>query len=259
MLFSPREYLDGSGPSNFQVRSLEDAVIQQPPIPTPPSPPEIYVPGPQGPQGQQGPLIRIGAGGPNAIYEAYRHQRDELKDQLDRLEDQREELTEQLQAPGIPGVDAKGIEQRIAALDLRIASIDKQIAEADAAVARAAAIPGAIVPDPPEPPRQGPPEEFFVLAGIFMFIVVLPLTIAYARRIWRRGAAVVTSLPQDIYDRFTRVEQSLDSIAVEVERIGEGQRFLTRLHAEQRGLGSGPAERVESASREKEPHRRGTL
>jgi hypothetical protein len=236
-------------------------VIQQPPIPAPPSPPEIYVPGPQGPQGQPGPLIRIGTpgGGPNAIYEAYRHQRDELKDQLDRLEDQREELTEQLQAPNIPPVDAKGVEQRIAALDLRIASIDKQIAEADAAVARAAAIPGAIVPDPPEPPRQGPPEEVFVLAGIFLFIVVLPLTIAYARRIWRRGAAVVTSLPQDIYDRFTRVEQSLDSIAVEVERIGEGQRFLTRLHAEQRGLGAGPAERVESASREKEPHRRGSL
>lgn len=218
--------------------------------PTPPSPPEIYVAGPQG------PLIRSGS--PSAVYEGFRHQRDELKDQLDRLENQRENLSEQLQTPNLPGVDAKGVEQRIAALDLRIAAIDKQIADADAAVARAAAVPGAIVPQP-DPVRQGPPEEAYVLTGIFMFIVILPLTIAYARRIWRRGAAVVSSLPQDIYDRFTRVEQSLDSIAVEVERIGEGQRFLTRLHAEQRGLGAGPAERVEAASREKEPQRRNSL
>ena len=29
-----------------------------------------------------------------------------------------------------------------------------------------------------------------------------------------------------------RLEQAVDSIAIEVERISEGQRFLTRLHSD---------------------------
>jgi hypothetical protein len=33
-------------------------------------------------------------------------------------------------------------------------------------------------------------------------------------------------------DRMRRLEQAVDSIAIEVERISEGQRFLTRLHSE---------------------------
>ena len=61
------------------------------------------------------------------------------------------------------------------------------------------------------------------------------------------------ALPQEIYDRFTRVEQSLDTIAIEVERVGEGQRFLTRMQSEQveRALGPGAAERVEVGNRER--------
>jgi hypothetical protein len=208
---------------------------QQPTPPIPPEPVIVQV-------GPQGPVIRAG-GSPSATYEALRHSRDELRNQLDGLEDQREELVEQLAEPASVGPVKQGIETRIAAIDGRIAAIDKQIADADAAVARAAAVPGAIVPPPPDPPEPGPPEEFWVIMGIFMFVVVLPLTIAYARRIWRRGAAAIASLPQDIYDRFSRLEQGVDAIAVEVERIGEGQRFLTRLHTEQRGLGAGGADR----------------
>ena len=33
-------------------------------------------------------------------------------------------------------------------------------------------------------------------------------------------------------DRLTNLEQSVDAVAIEVERIGEGQRFMTRLFAE---------------------------
>jgi hypothetical protein len=206
--------------------------------------------------GPDGPVIRAGgAPSANATYEALRNSREELGNQLDRLENQRENLVEELAEPTATGAVKQGIEARIATIDARIGTIDKQIADADAAVARAAAVPGAVVPPPPEPPEPGPPEEFWVIAGIFMFVVVLPLTIAYARRIWRRGAAAITSLPQDIYDRFTRLEQGIDAIAVEVERIGEGQRFLTRLQTEQRGLAGGQPERVEARQREGERSR----
>ena len=190
-----------------------------------------------------------GRGSPTAVYEAMRQQRNELENQLERLEDQREEISDQLRTPTVGGADQRGLESRLATIDGRIASVEQQLAEADAAVARAAAIPGAVQPPPPPPRRQGPPEEVFVLAGVFMFVVILPLVIAYARRIWRRGAAAVASIPQDIYERFSRLDQAIDSVAIEVERIGEGQRFLTRLHAE-RGLGAGAAERIEVPERE---------
>lgn len=188
---------------------------------------------------------------PNQVYEAYREQRSELQNQLERLHDQRQDLSEQLKQVGLDEVDRKGLEQRLQAVDQRITATEAQLAMADANVARAAAIPGAIVHEPP-PPRQGPPDEVYFLTGVFMFVVLFPLSVAYARRIWRRGAAAVTQIPQEIYDRFSRLDQSVDAIAIEVERIGEGQRYLTKLYADQRALGAGAAEPIEMPARERE-------
>ena len=67
----------------------------------------------------------------------------------------------------------------------------------------------------------------------YMFVAIFPISIAFARRIWRRSAAAVATIPQDIIDRFTQIDQAVESIAVEVERIGEGQRFITRVLSEQ--------------------------
>ena len=43
--------------------------------------------------------------------------------------------------------------------------------------------------------------------------------------LWR-----VAALPMD--DRLDHLQQSVDAVAIEVERIGEAQRFSTKLHAE---------------------------
>ena len=44
----------------------------------------------------------------------------------------------------------------------------------------------------------------------------------------------------------------MDSIAIEVERIGEGQRFVTRvMSGNGRALGAGAAQPIEVAAREK--------
>lgn len=169
--------------------------------------------------------------GPSAIYQAFVNQRSELRDQLETLQDARRDLSRQLQDPMVTGADRAGLEKHISELDGRITSLDQQIATADAQVARAAAVPGAVIPPPPVI-RNGPPDEVYVLGGIFMFVVLMPLSIAYARRLWRRGAAVVSALPQELMDRLTRLDQAVDSIAVEVERIGEGQRFVTRVLAD---------------------------
>jgi hypothetical protein len=173
--------------------------------------------------------------GAASVYRAFRAQRQELSGQLEDLQDTRTTLMRELeQLPaGAPG--RAGIEQRIAGIDARIATMDKQIADADAQVAKAAAIPGAVV-EPPRFVKQGPPEEFWVISGIFIIVVLLPLSIAYARRIWKRGAAVVTAFPKEIGERLARLEQSAEATALEVERIGEGQRFLTRIFTDGNGL-----------------------
>ena len=64
-----------------------------------------------------------------------------------------------------------------------------------------------------------------------------PLARAYAKRMEQGGSAA--RIPSDVSARLERMEQAIDSIAVEVERISEGQRFTTKLLAERSGAAVG--------------------
>lgn len=72
-----------------------------------------------------------------------------------------------------------------------------------------------------------------MLAIVFgtMSSVLYPLARAWARRIENRGAPLVLPL-RDVEERLDRIERAVESIAVEVERVSEGQRFVTKLLAE---------------------------
>jgi hypothetical protein len=168
---------------------------------------------------------------PSAVYEALRNQREILGDQLSSLENQRSELNAQLQRGTVQGASRVGVENRIAAIDGRIADLEKQIAGVDAQVSSAAAIPGAIAPRV-EIRSNDVPEEAFVLGGLFMIIVLFPMSIAMARRIWKRSSNAISQIPADLMARLSRIEQAVDTSAVEIERIGEGQRFITKLFSE---------------------------
>ncbi len=186
---------------------------------------------------------------PQAAYHAFRAQRRELSRQLEELQSSRESIVDNLASEEqvVSQADRAGLEQRLKAIDERILLLDMQIAQADAQVAQAAAIPGAAI-ELPSPRRDGPPEEAFVLGGMLIVFGLLPLSIAYARRIWRRSAKVITTFPQELSDRLLRVEQSVEATALEVERIGEGQRFMTKLFTE------GPAAKMlEGQKRERFP------
>jgi hypothetical protein len=67
------------------------------------------------------------------------------------------------------------------------------------------------------------------LAALAAIIVSLH---AYATRYARRKNAPVSLTRHDDDDRLARIEQAVDAIAIEVERIAESQRFLTRLQTE---------------------------
>ena len=194
----------------------------------------------------------------SAIYEGFKAQRRELSNQLEELESTRSDISSQLEQLSASSPERKGLETRMTDVDSRIATVDQMLASNAAQIATASAIPGAVV-EPPQIIRNGPPEEAYVVGTIFMFVFLLPISIAFARRIWRRSAAVVTSFPREIADRLSRMEQAVEATAVEVERIGEGQRFLTRLFTEGEGaraIGAGaaqPLERKQTKSAERLP------
>ena len=66
--------------------------------------------------------------------------------------------------------------------------------------------------------------------GFFAMVATIavgaPLARAFARRM-ERDAKV--KIAPEITSRLERIEQAVDSIAIEVERISEGQRFTTKL------------------------------
>lgn len=77
------------------------------------------------------------------------------------------------------------------------------------------------------------PGEVMVAAIVFgtLGTVFYPLARALARRL-EGGVASVAPSMQGVEDRLDRIERSVEAIALEVERVSEGQRFVTKLLAE---------------------------
>lgn len=84
-----------------------------------------------------------------------------------------------------------------------------------------------------------------VALGLFMSVAYSINAIARAAVAHRKEAARVEreAVPALTEARLARIEQAVDAIAVEVERISEGQRFTTRLLSEQSHSPSKSAQR----------------
>jgi ABC-type transport system involved in cytochrome bd biosynthesis fused ATPase/permease subunit len=74
-------------------------------------------------------------------------------------------------------------------------------------------------------------------------ITVLTIVRTVARWIERAGSAP-KELPSDTQARLERVERALESVSIEIERISESQRFLTKILTERErpALGDGRGE-----------------
>lgn len=78
-------------------------------------------------------------------------------------------------------------------------------------------------------------DPFIIPVVLFISIAATIIGFPIARAIGRkieRSNGQPASIPLDVTARLERMEQAIDSIAVEVERISEGQRFTTKLLAE---------------------------
>jgi len=77
------------------------------------------------------------------------------------------------------------------------------------------------------------PEIVVPLAGMTMVLAIVvgrPLVSAWAKKLENESKR--PAIPPEVSARLERMEQGIDAIAVEVERISEGQRFTTKLLAE---------------------------
>ena len=85
-------------------------------------------------------------------------------------------------------------------------------------------------------PDVFPPEARDISIAFFLtvaaIIILLPLARAFARRMDRRSGAA--QIPPEVSAQLDHLNQAVDAIALEVERISEAQRFTTRLLTDQR-------------------------
>lgn len=71
---------------------------------------------------------------------------------------------------------------------------------------------------------------FIAISIVFTIFVLAPIATAFARRLWRKPASVLPNAQlAATNERMERIEQAIDAVAIEVERISEGQRFVTQL------------------------------
>ena len=83
------------------------------------------------------------------------------------------------------------------------------------------------------------------LGGMFMIVAIvlgIPIVRMMSKRLDARAATPLSS--SDTTARLERIEHAIDAMAVEVERIAEGQRFTTKLLSERSGarVGGGNSE-----------------
>jgi hypothetical protein len=154
----------------------------------------------------------------------------ELRIQLTGLKAQWDGLKSQLDVMLKTNPARPGVQQQWADVGVQIAKTEGDIARLRARIDQKHGVqPGTT--QPPGPPRGRFDPNIAGPAVLAMLVVLaLPVSIAWARRIMR-GKPQPPAASPDQARRLERIEQAVDTIAIEVERISEGQRFITKLLA----------------------------
>ncbi|HET7458032.1 MAG TPA: hypothetical protein VFJ74_10280 [Gemmatimonadaceae bacterium] len=220
------------------------------------SPSQQAPPPPSAPATQVVVGARIGDGATLAIPKtgeevaALRQQREELSHQLENAATRRKELARTLR--GMDDAARVGVEQRIALLDRRILNLESELDQTGQQLIAASPAVLALA-QTGTPFDRLDPDAITAISVTFTMFVLAPIGLALSRFLWKRAAAPPRAPSQnaDTTQRLDRIENAVESIAIEVERVSEGQRFLTRLFTEGRessvaalGVGERPAEPI---------------
>ncbi|MBC7790340.1 MAG: hypothetical protein H7Z74_10375 [Anaerolineae bacterium] len=167
--------------------------------------------------------------------ESIRERREELSNQLQSAASRRDELADALREADVAA--RPGIEQRMAVLDQRIVLLEQDIAETGRELTSAPA--GLIATTAPPMNDLGGlgPGQVTGISIVFTVLVLFPIALSFARLLWKKAtAASRPNLPTEAVVRLQRLEEAVDTVAVEMERVSEGQRFMSRLLAEPNAL-----------------------
>lgn len=161
-----------------------------------------------------------------------RARRDELRSQLESATDERSSIQERL-TEDQDAATQRLLRQQLDATSRKVLSLDDAIATTERQIAAAPpellAATQAVVPPAIDVSRLVPQEQANVAAfSTFGLGVVLTLLASRWRRV-RRGGSAGAPRPDP---QIQQLAVAVDAIALEVERIGEGQRFVTQLLAE---------------------------
>lgn len=178
-----------------------------------------------------------------AQVDALRARGELLSDQLTSAQGRRDNIAEDLAELGPTASETvrTGLEQRLSQLDGRILRIEQDIAEngrllAAAPPALLANSEVGVASDGGFDLSSGQITGISIVSVIF---VGLPLAIGAAVMMLRRSnRPSVPAVPPATQQRLERMEQAIDTIAIEMERVSENQRFLTRV------LTEGPAQPI---------------
>jgi hypothetical protein len=161
----------------------------------------------------------------------------EIDRQLQSLLNRRENMVGRLDNASPQQTAA--IHGEIAALDGQISHVQGSLMELTARAAELrtnATFPQTMVPPPPpmNPFHMIDPDAVTAVFVMFSIGIILPLSIGLTRRMWRRPPTRVAPRESDMMasPRLERLEQAVDAIAIEIERISEGQRFVTKVLSE---------------------------
>lgn len=169
--------------------------------------------------------------GTEAEIEQLRAQREELSDQLMNVTSRRRDLAGEIRATTDPAIRT-GLEVRLGVLDQRILQLETDLASTGRQISSAPA--ELIASTEPENPSGGDDgfDDGFIFGG-FSTLLLVPIALFFARRRWKRPVSGRTSrLGDESAQRLERLEHGMEAIAIEIERVSEGQRFVTRLLSE---------------------------
>lgn len=194
-------------------------------VPTTPAPPPT--------PGDPGLMIFDSEGVPQtlAAVRSMRAQRSELSDQITSALGRRAELAEEY--ANAPAPQKPALEARLQQLDGRILNLEREIERTGQLIARA---PGQLLTRS-EQPNFGPFDnmrpDITAISVVVTIFVLAPLAVSIARLVWKRASNPPPRvIDSEMSDRMRRLESGVDAIALEVERISEGQRFVTKLLAD---------------------------
>lgn len=166
-----------------------------------------------------------------AEMEELRVQRQELSDQLTSVSSRRRALALEIRNTGDEGTRA-GLQDRLRILDQRILQLETDLAATGRQISSASA--ELIASTQSENPSGGGDDfEEGLMIGGFSVLLFASIMFFFARRRWkRRVPALPAQFGGESAQRLERLEHGMEAIAIEIERVSEGQRFVTKLLSE---------------------------